>query len=67
MCEIALFRINNEVDAADEINIMRHNTIKQPQRTLPQEASEAIEVRLCGDEGISNEDTYIELLEVYIQ
>ena len=36
-------------------------------RTLSQEVSEDIEVRLCSDEGISNEEVYIELLEVYVQ
>ena len=36
-------------------------------RTLPVEVSEDIEVRLCSDEGISNEEVYIELLEVYVQ
>ena len=32
-------------------------------RTLPQEVSEDIEVRLCSNEGISNEEIYVELLE----
>ena len=36
-------------------------------RTLPQEVSEDIEVRLCSDEGVSGEEVYIELLEVYVQ
>ena len=36
-------------------------------RTLPQEVSEDIEVRLCSDEGFSTEEAYIELLEVYVQ
>ncbi len=36
-------------------------------RTLPQEVSEDIEVRLCSDEGVSNEEIYIELLELYVQ
>ena len=36
-------------------------------RTLPQEVSEDIEVRLCADESISNEEIYMELLEVYVQ
>ena len=36
-------------------------------RTLPQEVSEDIEVRLCSDEGVSGEEIYIELLEVYVQ
>ena len=36
-------------------------------RTLPQEVSEDIEVRLCSDEGVSGEEIYIELLDVYVQ
>ena len=36
-------------------------------RTLPQEVSEDIEVRLCSNEGVSGEEVYIELLEVYVQ
>ena len=36
-------------------------------RTLPQEVSEDIEVRLCSDEGISTEEIYVDLLEVYVQ
>ena len=36
-------------------------------RTLPQEVSEDIEVRLCSNEGISNEEIYVELLDMYIQ
>ena len=36
-------------------------------RTLPQEVSEDIEVRLCSDEGIENEEVYVDLLEVYVQ
>ena len=34
---------------------------------LPSSTSDAIEVRICGDEGTSNEDTPIRLLEIYIQ
>ena len=36
-------------------------------RALPQEVDDDIEVRNCADEGIRNEDTYIELLEIYVQ
>ena len=36
-------------------------------RTLPQEVSEDIEVRLCSDRTNSNEEIYVELLEVYVQ
>ena len=36
-------------------------------RTLPQEVSEDIEVRICVDELLTNEDTYIDLLELYVQ
>ena len=36
-------------------------------RTLPQEVSEDIEVRLCSDQGIANEEIYVDLLEVYVQ
>ena len=36
-------------------------------RTLLQEVSEDIEVRLCSNEGISNEEVYVELLNVYVQ
>ena len=35
-------------------------------RTLPQEVSEDIEVRLCSDEPHTGEDTYIELLKLYV-
>ena len=35
--------------------------------TLPNPTSDDIEVRICGDEGTSNEDTPIQLLEIYIQ
>ena len=34
---------------------------------LPSHSSEDIEVRICGDERTSNEDTPIELLEIYIR
>ena len=36
-------------------------------RALPQEVDDDIEVRNCANQGINNEDTYIELLEIYIQ
>ena len=36
-------------------------------RTLPQEVSEDIEVRLCANGDISNEEIYVEQLEVYVQ
>ena len=36
-------------------------------RSLPQEVSENIEACLCSDQGISNEEIYVELLEVYVQ
>ena len=29
--------------------------------------SEDIEVRLCSDQGIANEEIYVDLLEVYVQ
>ena len=35
-------------------------------RTLPQEVSEDIEVRVCSDSAISNEEIYVERLEVYV-
>ena len=35
--------------------------------TLPNPISDDIEVRICGDEGTHNEDTPIQLLEVFIQ
>ena len=34
---------------------------------LPNPTTESIEVRICGDEGTSNEDTPIELLEIFVQ
>ena len=36
-------------------------------RTLPQEVGDDIEVRLCANEGIDNEETYLELVEIYVQ
>ena len=36
-------------------------------KTLPQEVSEDIEMRLCSDQVIANEEIYVELLEVYVQ
>ena len=36
-------------------------------RTHPQEVGDDIEVRLCGSEGIDNEETYVDLLEIYVQ
>ena len=36
-------------------------------RTLPQEVSEDIEVRLCSDEPNSNEETYVDLVVVHVQ
>ena len=36
-------------------------------RTLPQMVGEDIEVRLCADQGPSDEDIYLELLEIYVQ
>ena len=36
-------------------------------RTLPQGVSENIEVRVCADAVLADEEVYIELLEVYIQ
>ena len=35
--------------------------------TLPQEVDDGIEVRICGSEDVSNEETYVELVEIYIQ
>ena len=35
--------------------------------TLPNPTSDDIEVRICGDEGTHNEDTPIQILEIYIQ
>ena len=34
---------------------------------LPNPTTESIEVRICGNEGTANEDTPIELLEIYVQ
>ena len=36
-------------------------------RALPQEVDDDIEVRNCANQEISNEDTYIELLAIYVQ
>ena len=36
-------------------------------RTLPQEVSEDVEVRLCSDQYNSNEEIYVDLVEVYVQ
>ena len=35
-------------------------------KQLPQATTDDIEVRICGDEGIGNEDTPVELIEMYI-
>ena len=34
---------------------------------LPSSSTDDIEVRICGNEGTDNEDTPIELMEIYIQ
>ena len=36
-------------------------------RTLPQEVSENIEVRVCANQGIRDEEVYAELVEIYVQ
>ena len=36
-------------------------------RTLSQEVSDDIEVRLCANSGYTNEETYVELVEIYVQ
>ena len=36
-------------------------------RTLPQKVGDDIEVRLCGSDGIDNEEAYLELLEIFVQ
>ena len=36
-------------------------------RTLPQEVSEDVEVHICADQSLGDEEVYIELVEVYIQ
>ena len=36
-------------------------------RTLPQEVSEDIEVRVCADQHFDDEEVYAELVEVYVQ
>jgi hypothetical protein len=35
--------------------------------TLPQPTMDDLEVRICGDQEISNEDTNIELMDIYVQ
>ena len=36
-------------------------------RQLPQTTTDDIEVRICGDEGTDNEDTPVEIIELYIR
>ena len=36
-------------------------------KDLPKPTTDDIELRICGDEGIGNEDTPIEMVEIYIQ
>ena len=36
-------------------------------RTLPQEVDDDIELRICSDQELGNEETYVELLEIYVQ
>ena len=36
-------------------------------KQLPQPTTDNIELRLCGDEGISNEDTPIEIVDIYVR
>ena len=36
-------------------------------KTLPQPTTSALEVRVCGDQATSNENTYISRMEIYIQ
>ncbi len=36
-------------------------------KSLPEPTTDNIEVRICGDNGISNEDTPIELIEIFVQ
>ena len=36
-------------------------------KDLPQSTSDDIELRICGNEGIDNEDTPIERVEIYVQ
>ncbi len=36
-------------------------------RTLPQTVGDDIEVRLCANQGISDEEIYLELVEIYVQ
>ena len=35
-------------------------------RILPQEVSDDIEVRLCANEDIDNEEIYVDLVEIYV-
>ena len=35
-------------------------------KTLPQPTTDDIEVRVCGDEVLSNEDILVELIEIYV-
>ena len=36
-------------------------------KDLPTSTSDDIELRICGDEGLDNEDTPIEIVEIYVQ
>ena len=36
-------------------------------RTLPQEVGDDIEVRICANQGLSDEEIYVELVEIYVQ
>ena len=36
-------------------------------RALPQEVADDIEVRICANQGVADEDTYLEVLEIYVQ
>ena len=36
-------------------------------RNLPQKVGDDIEVRLCANQGLADEDTYVDLLEIYVQ
>ncbi len=36
-------------------------------RNLPQEVGDDIEVRLCANEGIANEEVYVDLVEIFVQ
>ena len=35
-------------------------------KQLPQTTTEDVEVRICGNQGIANEDTPVELIEIYV-